>query len=217
MEKILQVIRDSHKKFDIVVEKYNLVVERNINLIEEINFLKSEIAILNDQNVKIENQKELLLKEYQESGDKNNASSKVLKDYEERIQGLEKNNFDLKNALLLKNDEIETTQEKYNIKTTNLINIIEEKDEIIKEKEQIIKEKELNENVNKGHLTGIENKNEKEIDVLLAKIKEMEKTILELNEKKSYIESFNSTNELLKSDIKFKIDKTIEKINSLIS
>ena len=180
MEKILQVIRDSQKKFDIVVEKYNFAVQKNTNLLEEINFLKSEIATLNDQNVKVENQRELLLKEYQESEDKSNIGLKMLKDYEERIQELEINNLDLKNELRLKNDELEITQEKYNIKTNNLNNIIEEKDEIIKEKEQIIKEKKL-------------------------------------NEKKSYIKSFDSTNELLKSDIKLKIDKTIEKINSLIS
>jgi chromosome segregation ATPase len=195
-EKILQVIRDSHKKLDIVFEKYNLAVKKNTNLLEEIDFLK---------------------KEHQDSEDKNSIIAKMLKDYEERIQKLEKNNLDLKNELKLKSDDLATTQDKYNIKVTNFINIIEEKDEIIKEKEQIIKEKELNENVKKGHLTGIENKKEKEIDVLLAKIKEMEKTILELNEKKSYINPFKNTNELFKSDIKFKIDKTIEKINSLIS
>jgi len=175
-EKILQVIRDSYKKLDIAAEKYNFAVEKNTGLLEQIDFLKSEIAILNDQNVKTENQKELLLKDYQESEDKNNIVSKMLKDCEEKIQELERNNLDLKNELKIKNDELEAAHSKYNIKTTNLFNIIQEKDEIIKEKDETIREREYSENADKS-----------------------------------------KTNELLKSDIKFKIDQTIGKINSLIS
>jgi uncharacterized protein (DUF3084 family) len=230
-EKILDVIRDSYKKLDIVIEKYNSAVQQNTDLLEQINSLQFEIASLNDKNIKTENQKELLLKEYHESEDKNSITSKMLKDCEERIQELEKNNHNLTNELKLKGDDLETTHSKYDIKTTNLFNIIQEKDEIIKEKDEIIwekdeiikerdefikvkdetiKERELSESI-------VKNKNEKEINELLNKVKEMEKTILDLNDKKSYVESFNNANELLKSDIKLKIDQTIGKINSLIS
>jgi chromosome segregation ATPase len=188
-EEILHTIEDSYKQLDILIEKYNFVEQKNIILLEEIDILKSEIFNINDKNI---------------------ATTKMLKDYEAKIQELEKNNIDLENELKLKSNELETIQGKYNIKTINLVNLIQEKDEIIEEKEEAIKR--LSGNIDR-------NKDEKakEINELLSKIEEMQKTILKLSGKKSYVESFNQTNELLKSDIKLKIDQTIEKINSLIS
>lgn len=183
-EKILHIVKDSHNKLDIIIGKYNSVGRNgtnldDTNLLDENKFLKSKIADLNNQNREIENQKELLLKELEEIENKDESASKVLKDYEERIQELEENNSYLKNELKLKNEEIERTQGKYNIKIINLTNTIEEQDEIIKEKEEIIRQ------------------------------------LVESDDNKN--EFFNDNNGSLRSDIKLKIDQTIEKINSLIS
>ena len=183
-EKVLHIVKDSHKKLDVIIEKYNSAIKNDTNLdgsslLDENKFLKSKIADLSNQNKEIENQKELLLKELEEIENKDESELKILKDYEERIQELEEDNGYLKNELKLKNEEIERTQGKYNIKIINLTNTIEEQDEIIKEKEEIIRQ------------------------------------LVESDDNKNEI--FDDTNGSLRSDIKLKIDQTIEKINSLIS
>jgi chromosome segregation ATPase len=209
-DKLFYSLRNISQKMQELFEKYGLLQKRNESLKDELKVLKGEMNYCTSKVKNIETEKEEIAKEYLKFKEENDYKHQLIKDYEFKLKDLEEQNLKLRSDYNNKSDEFEVIKNKYDSETKNLSNLIFEKEEIIKErvllaerlKEEIAREKD---------------RNETKTAELLLLIEEKENFINQLNNKKSEEESFSEQNEILRTNVKLKINQVIEKINSLVS
>lgn len=209
-DKLYYALRSISQKIQDVIERYALLKKKNDSLKEEIKVLKSEVSFCSTKVKNVESEKEELAREYLKYKEENDYKTQLIKDYEFKLKDLEEQNLKLRTGSNAKEDDFTVLKTKYETETKHLSDLIFEKEEIIKDRALLaerLKEEILNE----------KDKNETKIKEFLFLIEKKDNLIKELEKAKTDDENLSEQNEILRNDVKLKINRVIEKINSLVS
>lgn len=209
-DKLFQALRIVSQRIQELFEKYSVLRKNNESLTDEIKGLRGEISYCTSKVKNVEEEKEEIAKEYLKYKEENDYKNQLIKDYEIKLNDLQKQNLKLKSEFGNINDECGVIKNKYELETKNLSNLIFEKEEIIKERALLAERL-------KEEILGEKQRNETKIKELLFLIEEKDNLINEITGQKSEEESLSEKNEILRNNVKLKIDQVIEKINSLVN
>jgi len=195
--KLRSDLGNRNDEFDVLKNKYDLETKNLSNLIFEKEEIIKERVLLSERL------KEEILNEKDNNELKIKELSVSLVEKEEVVKERELLAERLKEEILREKDTNETK--------------IKELSVLLEEKEEIVKERELLAERLKEEILREKDTNETKIKELLFSIEEKERLLDEIKENKSEDESLSERNEILRNNIKLKINQVIEKINSLVS